>query len=271
MPTSYFVFPCACWCAFVRPLPHLTTALLFLSLIPTDSPVQLLWQPWPLPSSSCCVGCSKRRTRHSLRNQGPSTSSPPKVTTPPPHYSTSTAPWTHLSRKAMMCEVPGHALTCKVLKQTRGKRRCGVTVWAVKVRHAHTRRVLTGVQGSPSGMRKGWRNGLWHSGLSHTHSWTLQRHFTHSDFESPHQLGGLQHRLDLDWLRFDNMDWRLSSWVQALLSSSIANSAVDGMSDGGKLHWSVFIWPVTWWWKIKKKKKCRFVWMHKWQEVWRER
>lgn len=58
-------------------LPQLTRVLPFS--ISTDSAVGLLWQLWPLPTSSCCVGCCERLAWLSRRNQGPWTSSLQKV------------------------------------------------------------------------------------------------------------------------------------------------------------------------------------------------
>ena len=56
--------------------------LLFLSFLFPQTPVLLIWQPWPLPPSSCFVGSSEWPARRSQRNRGPWTSSPPKVLTP---------------------------------------------------------------------------------------------------------------------------------------------------------------------------------------------
>lgn len=69
----------------------------FCVLCPTDSIVELRWWPWPLPSFSCCAGCSGQPSQRSQRNQDLSTSSPLKVLTlspfrhlpPPPRASLS--------------------------------------------------------------------------------------------------------------------------------------------------------------------------------------
>lgn len=76
-----------------------------------------------------------------------------------------------------------------------------VMMWAVAVRHALTRRVLTRVQ-----IRVALRNetrvsvgALKFMTFPHTHSDPHETQLlTHSDFESPYQLGSLQLKPDLD-------------------------------------------------------------------------
>lgn len=61
-------------------LPFSLLSFVFLK-ISTDSAVVLLWRPWPLLPSSCCVACFDRPARRSQRSRGPSTSFPLKVLT----------------------------------------------------------------------------------------------------------------------------------------------------------------------------------------------
>lgn len=99
--------------------------------------------------------------------------------------------------EVVMCEVWGRALTGRVLNRGRAWRRPRVMVWALAVKHMNLSREGCWLVSRPGGvglrwgMRTEWRT-LAFMTFSHTQSDPQETQLlTHSDFESPYQLGSL--------------------------------------------------------------------------------